>query len=279
MKTLTRTCVICEAHFHPPRSNRAANFCSHACLMESRRRANERICPRCGQGFQPEFRNAKKRYCSVACANRTVIGGIGPRVGRGKVGRTTVPLVDLSCQRCGMGFQAEGHRRRRFCSQACARSAQSTRVSFVCGECGKEFEEKRCLVGRRQYCSRKCKDIGHLRKLRALKPTKIEREVWQALEALGIRFERERKVGTYLVDAWLPTLNAVIEVQGDFWHCNPAVYPDGPICAIQRNTTARDQKRLATLTGQGFRVIELWERDINACGALALTKEAIGRLE
>jgi very-short-patch-repair endonuclease len=105
--------------------------------------------------------------------------------------------------------------------------------------------------------------------------TSIEAEVYAALTAAGVKHERQKPLGPWVVDAYVPALGLVIECQGDFWHCNPAVYPDGPTYAIQRKGVTRDRQRFAWLAKRGYRVVEMWERDIRERGAAALVEAAL----
>jgi G:T-mismatch repair DNA endonuclease (very short patch repair protein) len=140
--------------------------------------------------------------------------------------------------------------------------------SHTCLQCGKEF-----VPHRRQQitCSPRC----HRKRLSSLKPTSIERAMYDALAELGVTFERQHAIGRWLVDAYLPATRTIVEAQGDFYHCNPAKYPDGPRSPIQIANVRRDAARLADLTADGYRVLNLWEADIRAKGAHALLSELL----
>jgi hypothetical protein len=71
---------------------------------------------------------------------------------------------------------------------------------------------------------------------------------------------------TYVFDIYIPSLSLLIEVNGDYWHMNPAKYSADYVDS-SRNTTAQGiwdadaRKREAGKTA-GFRVITLWESDL-----------------
>lgn len=148
-------------------------------------------------------------------------------------------------------------------------------IDYTCQECGKAFRGKPSVSHRKKYCSRECGGIARVRQLRGKSPTSIERETYAALTELGIVFERQHRIGRWVTDAYIPSLNTVIECQGDFYHCNPAVYHDGPTSVIQKRGISRDKQKFADLRGKGYRVIELWEKDMHDVGALALLRSVL----
>jgi len=51
------------------------------------------------------------------------------------------------------------------------------------------------------------------------KPTSIEIKVYSELKRLGVLFEKQKLVNNkFLVDAYIPALNLIIEADGDYWH-------------------------------------------------------------
>ncbi|HEY7119520.1 MAG TPA: hypothetical protein VH475_23210 [Tepidisphaeraceae bacterium] len=99
-------------------------------------------------------------------------------------------------------------------------------------------------------------------------------ELYETLAAMGIPHEAQRRIGRWIVDAFLPETGTIIEAQGDFYHCNPTVYPDGPYCATQVRNAARDERRFRDFAAAGYRVVLLWERDIRVVGVRHLIEEA-----
>jgi very-short-patch-repair endonuclease len=54
------------------------------------------------------------------------------------------------------------------------------------------------------------------------KPTYPERVLYKSLERQHIPYIREYQVGPYRADAYIPHLNVLIEVDGEYWHSKPA---------------------------------------------------------
>ncbi len=84
----------------------------------------------------------------------------------------------------------------------------------------------------------------------------------EALVCLGICPIEEYRIGRYSIDCALPKWKVAIEADGDFFHCNPALYPTGPTCHIQRRNLQNDQAKNAFLEQVGWIVLRFWETEI-----------------
>ena len=84
--------------------------------------------------------------------------------------------------------------------------------------------------------------------------TKCELEVAAALDFMGIEYEFQHPIGSYLVDFLLPAA-VVIEVDGAYWH-----------------DAQKDRQRDAELSAMGFRVLRITEEDANADPVKAVSK-------
>ena len=100
---------------------------------------------------------------------------------------------------------------------------------------------------------RKCKPPGYTGE------SKPERYVREFLEKENIQFEQEYNLGKFYFDFKIQ--NKFIEVQGDFWHCNPKIY-DKPIAKIQKDNLINDSFKLNFAQLMGFQVIYIWEYDL-----------------
>mgnify|MGYP001594210276 CR=1 FL=1 len=82
-------------------------------------------------------------------------------------------------------------------------------------------------------------------------PTSIEKKVYEELKNRGLLFEKQKLVnGKFLVDAYVPSLNLIIEADGDYWHS---------LEKVQK----RDKAKNAYLTKCGFNLLRLSETEIN----------------
>lgn len=53
----------------------------------------------------------------------------------------------------------------------------------------------------------------------------------------------------------------LIEFHGDYWHCNPKIYTNGPINDWQRKAIKRDFAKKAAAKHEGYYQITVWEKD------------------
>jgi G:T-mismatch repair DNA endonuclease (very short patch repair protein) len=94
--------------------------------------------------------------------------------------------------------------------------------------------------------------------------TRIETLVADMLDRLGLPYRQNVQVGRYNVDFVVG--ETVIECFGDFWHCNPALWPadryNRSLHLTAAEKWARDEARAATLQRQGFAFISFWELQI-----------------
>jgi len=116
---------------------------------------------------------------------------------------------------------------------------------------GKSYEE---LYGQERAELRR-KQIKEERKTRLLPKfdTSIELKVQDFLKQLNISFFTHQYIKEiehgYQCDILIPSINLVIECDGDYWH----KYPIG---------TEIDKIRTSELINKGFKVLRLWEREI-----------------
>lgn len=202
-------------------------------------------------------------------------------------------LVLRSCEVCEKQFYAKPCEIKkgaaRCCSVRCANAIRPKKppvelVTFVCEVCGQSFMRPRKASemfrsrGRSygRYCSRKCMNPEMTVRAKTKHPTSIESAVYDALNTLRIAHEPQTKIGFNVVDTYVPSLRLVIEVQGDYWHCNPVKYPAGPINEIQRKRIASDKGLATYLRNHGYDLVVVWESDIRKYGAKALLEEALG---
>lgn len=85
-----------------------------------------------------------------------------------------------------------------------------------------------------------------------------EKKIESFLQELNFEYIKEYKIGKYIVDFLIK--DKIIEVFGDYWHCNPKIFPQ-PITSAQKKTIERYEKRNKTLS-KDYKIIYIWEYDI-----------------
>lgn len=139
-----------------------------------------------------------------------------------------------SCQTCGKEFVA-WHRKRRFhCSMECRRR----QAEGPCANCGRPVKGQRARFEKSEhvYCDMRCYRLHRM--------PRGQKALVDAIASLGVSCVAEHPVGRYLVDIYVPHLDLVVEVDGDYWHELPR----------QR---AKDKLRDAFLRGSGLRVVHV----------------------
>jgi very-short-patch-repair endonuclease len=182
------------------------------------------------------------------------------------------------CEFCQKEFKARNRKGRstksaRFCNSQCYWDSMT--ILLHCQTCGKKF--KRASNGVLKYCSTRCKKNGEWGKLNKIvnlgrkqneetlekrlrsmrkrflskEPTSIEKKIYDYLLLKNISFEKQKVVGNkFIVDAYIPSLNLVIEADGDYWHS-------------REDNKIKDKKKNEYLKTKGFNLIRLTETEIN----------------
>ena len=84
---------------------------------------------------------------------------------------------------------------------------------------------------------------------------------------------------TYVYDIYVPDLNLVIEINGDYWHLNPLLYDenffDNSRNISSTNIWENDKKKIDTAARLGYRTAVIWENDINNFGVESAVKNML----
>ncbi len=111
--------------------------------------------------------------------------------------------------------------------------------------------------------------------------SKLQMGVSRTLSKLGIKHQVQYQVGRYYFDIKIG--NVLIQVNGNFWHGNPNIYKATDIIPIpgkkQRaiNLWKKDLKKKLQAVKRGYRVVYLWQSDINKMNQIQLV-ESVKRL-
>lgn len=93
--------------------------------------------------------------------------------------------------------------------------------------------------------------------------SKLELKVLSWLEDAGYELNEQYSVGNFYFDAHVKNTCILIEINGDYWHCNPRVYTNGPINELQKRLMRRDFAKKSCAKERGYKQITVWENDIN----------------
>lgn len=99
-------------------------------------------------------------------------------------------------------------------------------------------------------------------------PTYIEVFVKNFLDEITLPYLFQEKIDNlYVPDFQIYANNKkiIIEVNGDYYHCNPYIYKDGPKDEIQVKHVIRDYYKKCYYLSRGYILLEIWESEINNC--------------
>lgn len=154
------TCKFCGKIFqvHPYRAE-TASYCSYSCRSKAPKTKNRKItkiCEHCGKTYETFPCFSASRYCSNDCAHAEHgVKVSGSKSSSWKGGKKTI-----KCAYCGEEFLVHpGNTTRKFCSKKCHDEIRLRRVSLVCANCGKQYEDKLSRANRyaHSFCSPKCR--------------------------------------------------------------------------------------------------------------------------
>jgi very-short-patch-repair endonuclease len=215
-------------------------YCSRTCYREVRAAEWVEIaCASCSKAVSVRRNYVERgqyKYCSDDCRRNC---------------KSSPAERHRVCIRCGKEFTVKGKltKQRLHCSLAC----RTRQVTKRCEGCGNNFQTN-AKGGRLRFCSRSCYLIS--------KESTLQRDVRTVLDIFDIRYEREKSVGRYNVDFYLADYQAVLEVDGEYWHDKQAL-------------RERDGRREETLRSQGWRVFHVLGQRVRAVGVIAAVREVL----
>jgi very-short-patch-repair endonuclease len=99
------------------------------------------------------------------------------------------------------------------------------------------------------------------------KKTKLEIKFQSTLESLGfienIDFIYQKQISSAIFDFYFEGKNLLIEVDGDFHHCNPNSIHSIPKYDIQLKTISNDIRKNRIADNKKIKLLRFWELDIN----------------
>jgi G:T-mismatch repair DNA endonuclease (very short patch repair protein) len=131
---------------------------------------------------------------------------------------------------------------------------------------------KRLDQGMRKYWSKKenrekqsHKRVNHIKKNGFVPTSKVEKYFGDILTECGFNFYEQFYVREIkaLYDFKINDRNILIEVDGDFWHCNPNTKFSEPTIEHQRKNLIKDKIKNEWCKNNNYMLLRFWESDIN----------------
>lgn len=105
--------------------------------------------------------------------------------------------------------------------------------------------------------------IKRKKQIMPIEDTRIEKKIHEFLEEMEIEFFTHQYMHIehgYQCDIYVPSIKTIIECDGDYWHGNPLRNKE--LNERQKSQRLKDNLRTKELEEKGFRVIRLWENEI-----------------
>jgi very-short-patch-repair endonuclease len=106
--------------------------------------------------------------------------------------------------------------------------------------------------------------INNILKNGKVKRSNLEYKFEGILDILGYQYQHSYYIPDIkkIYDFYLPDYNIFIEIDGDFWHCNPDTKFAIPECKSQELNLINDQFKNEWAVNNGYKIIRIWENDI-----------------
>lgn len=232
-------CIICKSEFLSKNLKRPSKTCSKPCKNELARQITNK------QFSDPSAREHARQVSLEQKKN--------PEYWQ---------KFQASIDKRTLRWQQEGHPRRGMTQpdDAKARIGDANRGRFK----GKTWEE---IYGVEMAQQRKKQNAEYMSKtnetLLKAKRSSLEERLLPYLKG----YENNVQISYYNVDFVDRSSNHIIEVYGDYWHCNPKLYPDNYIHPYYKMTAEQkrklDEDRVQYLESLGYTVTVVWESDLD----------------
>jgi very-short-patch-repair endonuclease len=255
---VTVNCAICNKEFEAPKyllEKGQGKYCSRRCAGLARRNKVTATCEVCGREFNvvpSKIKAGEGKYCSRACFHKAH----GPKQTAKNNPNWKGGTATRTCAVCGQAFDVRHvlikQSSVRFCSYDCY-------WAFM-----KEDEGVKDRM--RDVAQQQEQQKG---------PNKLELAGYAILDSIGVPYVRQKKLAEkFVVDAFLPESDIVIQFDGDYWHGNPAKYKKvkdydeardigyRPLNKVQRMNTRKDAGQTAYLRKCDYTVLRFWESDV-----------------
>jgi G:T-mismatch repair DNA endonuclease (very short patch repair protein)/predicted DNA-binding protein YlxM (UPF0122 family) len=173
-------------------------------------------------------------------------------------------------QRFGLTQSAVGYRMRRYGIPTRGKANNGTKNGMHGRTHTSEAREKMRKANARQFSDPKVREAHALLTAKQIQSgrtgksyNKLEQRVAKILDASGIVYEQQYRLGRFLFDFYLPATHTLLEVHGTFWHADPRIYSHDRLSRIQQRNVANDLKKAAYATTHGYRLQVLWEADVS----------------
>lgn len=234
-------------------------YCSIKCKVakETSQKRHTFVCSNCGKEFSRNYdKHSEHNFCCHKCSE--------------EFSAKARKRPEKVCEICGKSYTSK-YDGQRFCSTACQNKWQ--KINFlgeknprykkeitieertkICPICGKIFvAENAYRASRVVYCSMKCKR-------KAFRNSIVQQELVETIREMRNDLEVEHVEYPFSFDCFVSP-SYVIEMMGDYWHCNSTVFGEKDWDNIQKRAYIKDSHKRKFLVENNYKFLYIWEKD------------------
>lgn len=244
--TITKPCDVCGILVtrSPAHMKKDKIYCSKSCFYSRNRggQTDSKVCLWCENVFKrttkeswSEFKD--KQYCSYECYWLDANGTIRPLISevlKNKWKNDEIFIEKMSNRVYGVKHSigvSNGVKGRKFTNKEIENIRQTTKRTWT----DPGIRTKRIHALARSFSGRR--------------KTSIEIIVEEILLKLNVDFEMQKYINGFVTDFFIPSIGAVIEADGDYWHSIPRVIE-------------RDKRKNKAILSEGYKLLRLTETEI-----------------
>ena len=92
------------------------------------------------------------------------------------------------------------------------------------------------------------------------KMTWPEREFVKLMKEIGCKYEAQKIILGKIYDFYIPCINTLIEIDGDYYHGNPLIFES--LNSMQKRNQKNDKKKDVIAIGCGYKLERIYENDL-----------------
>ena len=239
-------CSICSTSFEVKYSSNR-KYCGKECTKKAQESKRVFNCLYCGD----EVKNSQNgKFCNSDCWKKYLKEN--PQKER----------LNKVCKTCGKNYEVHLYRRdSNFCSKECF--YKTNHITITCLNCKKSISGAKWELENRKFCNSICQRSYAETHTKSI--SKWEIEIFNYLQTINsdIKHGKSVKISGKLYFVDLLYNDRVIELNGDYWHCNPFIY-DSNYYHKQLKMYAycvwkKDQEKYNNLLKAGYISYTIWE--------------------
>lgn len=240
-------CNNCGKEFYITKSRFEKNMthcCCKQCSIDLKKSIarEKRKCLHCGKDFIA-LKRTEQKFCCVECHN---IWQKGKNVG---VNNPKFTSQEMQCDYCNKTIYVPPHRIKKGVSHFCSEECRKKWYSQIWSQ------------------SEDWKIKSKIRAVQIMKQNPVRNSTPQIfvnniLDDMGLKYENEYDCKYFSIDNYLMDSGLMIEIMGDYWHCNPNKFCQNEITKRMKIRISRDKAKHTYIKKYyGIEILYIWEQD------------------